>query len=102
MGFLHKSNRKVNMRKYFKSILFLIAVSIKTNMLSNSSPNVLSTSNSIADKQLLNNYNIDRRLITNFPDRGNWEYKMEQDKAICRQHGNCNESHSDAVKALLD
>jgi hypothetical protein len=37
MGFLHESNRKVIMRKYFKSILFLIVVSIKTNMLSNSS-----------------------------------------------------------------
>lgn len=90
------------MSKYFKSILFLIVVSIKTNMLSNSLPNVLSTSNSIADIQLLNDNDVYTKLITNPPDRDNWAYEMERDQAICRQYDNCNKRHSESVRVFSD
>ena len=98
---MHESNRKVNMRKYFKSILFLIVVSIQSNMLSNSSPNVLLTSNSIAGEQLLNG-DSNTKLVTNYGDQNDWEYKNVQNQARCVEHNICNENqkHDEVLKVF--
>lgn len=81
MGFLHESNRKVIMRKYFKFILFLIVVSIENNMHSNSSHLV---------------------SIPNDPTREALADAAKKREECQLYRRNCNNSHDEIVKPFLD